>query len=1244
MSLADRLVEVIVDAGEGVNPRYRYGSGCIVAGRTVLTAAHVVAGDVAVRVRTPKKELCDASIDLRFVGQESGPAPDLALVEIDDPSVDFPALRLARLDRDSAVEAAIRCHAFGYPWFTERPSPAAVREIADAIGEVPVLSKLATGLASVLVRDSPRPLPLEDCTLAESPWSGMSGGPVIAGGKLLGVVIEHAPREGQSTITMAPISLLEHDPDYPLWGPGVSDPGAWWSRLGVTGIADVVVLPPRSPDVAVVPEVELPPDTMEHFRPKFESAGFAPPARETAGAQSVSHRMRSMLAAAAGLLTALLTLLLWTTAGSAHISAIWGVLGGVMPFVIALATWVLTKPALVVADDVALIRYMSTTLAEQERSQGVHDPWPMPVVLRVAAHQSMDRWDVIRGEPDVRTPIELDGDVRAIEKVFAAIPSGRIVLVGPGGAGKTTAARRLAAACALSWSPGAPIPVIVPLALWDVHTVDLSDWLVSWMSENLGPLVNRPQAARQLLDTGQLMLIMDGFDEIPASVRPSALIAVNRLLRPGQRIVLTSRPSEYAAATARGEVLRAAPVLELAPLTPAAIWDYLAAAASQTAAAAWRDLHRRVDDRHPLLRTLAVPLFLSMARELYGSGDRDPLDLLDPRRYAGRAAIETALLAAYVEYALGERLRPVRRGATTRRVREAERTLRFLARATIDSNDPTIASWRLHNFAPRLAVGGLFGAVVGVTAAFGLTLSFIVYRPQNAASAADLAFMLSALLVGGVAAALAAPQPKPVFTQAAWLTAARGRSPWLTVFGVMALVLVLRSVTPHGIFDQVLAIAATSCVVPWAMLPSRRQRRVADAVDRYHRAVVAGVVFAVAATMALLQRSAQPEIPVSAALILAGALCGYLNHDRQARVPTPARPLRSVRSRVAVTIVVTMVGLVVAYRPQTAAFVVKEVLGGALDLVSLGLPASAGLNDTKLFGVVVAAVVALLSAQVGGGLAAARTDGRQPRRIAPRLRDLPEVASGRIARGAAVGAVLGFSSDLLTGFGDFVSSLLAGGVTLSPPASPMAVELRLTGADQVFSALGGSDVIGSAFLGAVIGLLLALLRWVQTPVDTADAVDHRSVLRADRRVFVLAAAVPAVLSVSAGNAVVGHPVPIGADAWLGVADWSAMALPRFAPYATHLAGSPVAGGTLGVILVSSFVMSFVGVPLLLYATRDIAWQQYRCAHVWLVLSGRVPVRLARFLAHAQTAGILREVGGAYQFRHERLAKHLSGRR
>jgi WD40 repeat protein len=247
--LTARVVEVIADSGGEARPRYRYGSGCIVAGRTVLTAAHVVTGAVSVEVRGPDKMLYRAAVEPSLVGDENGPGPDLALLELDEVSgVALPPMSLAAVDRDSLeAESVARCQAVGYPWFAETPSPRAVRDTADVNGHIPVLSKLVTGLLSLQVSSSPRTLPHAPGSLTESEWSGMSGAPVIAAGYLLGVVTEHAPREGASAITVAPLTALERDDGHPGWGPGVANPKGWWARLGVGdgGRAALTVLPRR---------------------------------------------------------------------------------------------------------------------------------------------------------------------------------------------------------------------------------------------------------------------------------------------------------------------------------------------------------------------------------------------------------------------------------------------------------------------------------------------------------------------------------------------------------------------------------------------------------------------------------------------------------------------------------------------------------------------------------------------------------------------------------------------------------------------------------------------------------------------------------------------------------------------------------------------------------------------------------------------------------------------------------------
>ncbi|ADP78940.1 trypsin-like peptidase domain-containing protein [Pseudofrankia inefficax] len=234
--LAVRVVEVIADRGAEMSPRYRYGSGCVVAGGWVLTAAHVVAAALGVVVRTSDKVVRAAALDPRFIGDVDGPGPDLALVSV--VGLDLPPMGLAKVDRDSPTGDPVeRCHAIGYPAFMERAGPdgVPVRDTVDAFGHIPALSLLAGGLLSLQVSSTPRPLPPERVAVGESEWSGMSGGPVVAEGFLVGVVTEHAPRAGSSALTLTPLTALQADSDHPGWSRGVTEPAGWWARLGVSG-------------------------------------------------------------------------------------------------------------------------------------------------------------------------------------------------------------------------------------------------------------------------------------------------------------------------------------------------------------------------------------------------------------------------------------------------------------------------------------------------------------------------------------------------------------------------------------------------------------------------------------------------------------------------------------------------------------------------------------------------------------------------------------------------------------------------------------------------------------------------------------------------------------------------------------------------------------------------------------------------------------------------------------------------
>ena len=95
---------------------------------------------------------------------------------------------------------------------------------------------LVGGLLSLQVTSAPRALPPRQEALGESQWSGMSGAAVLAGERLIGVVSEHAPRRGESTITVTPLASLDRLP--------AAAAARWWAHLAADP-GQLVMLPAR---------------------------------------------------------------------------------------------------------------------------------------------------------------------------------------------------------------------------------------------------------------------------------------------------------------------------------------------------------------------------------------------------------------------------------------------------------------------------------------------------------------------------------------------------------------------------------------------------------------------------------------------------------------------------------------------------------------------------------------------------------------------------------------------------------------------------------------------------------------------------------------------------------------------------------------------------------------------------------------------------------------------------------------
>ncbi|MFF4625558.1 trypsin-like peptidase domain-containing protein [Nonomuraea jabiensis] len=237
VAIQDRFVEVIaqITVGQGSRTRteWQVASGFLIDGRHVLTSLHAVAnGDIEVRRAIPWPDGPKRSWRARVLLRGDVEHADLAVLELtaDAPAEIglLPLIAFARVaDRTERLEVVEDCGAVGFPRFLERGQGAAVvRQAAQVSGRIPVSQRPGPGLLTLQTGHRPEgpPLPSAGTTLAGSAWSGMSGAAVLAGDCVIGVVSEHAPRQGASDLTIVPITLIDTLPDR----------DAWWTLLGTS--------------------------------------------------------------------------------------------------------------------------------------------------------------------------------------------------------------------------------------------------------------------------------------------------------------------------------------------------------------------------------------------------------------------------------------------------------------------------------------------------------------------------------------------------------------------------------------------------------------------------------------------------------------------------------------------------------------------------------------------------------------------------------------------------------------------------------------------------------------------------------------------------------------------------------------------------------------------------------------------------------------------------------------------------
>lgn len=281
----------------------------------------------------------------------------------------------------------------------------------------------------------------------------------------------------------------------------------------------------------------------------------------------------------------------------------------------------------------------------------------------------------------------LDGAATA----FRGLPRRRLVVVGPGGSGKTVLAVRLTLDLLDTLGGHEPVPVPLALAQWDPERQLLRDWVAERLATDYGITTGA-----DLVDAGAVLPVLDGLDELAARSRGPAVEALNAQLGPADPVVVTSRPD---------------PVLaELAGVTTFALAPVDLADAVAHLGEDWRP----VVAHGPVAAALTSPLMVALARAV-----PRPDDLLG---LPDEAAVRAFLLETFVAETYADRARPA---GSVRRPRHRgdgpRRWLAFLARDLERRTTTVLAWWHLRRALPRghleLVVGAALGLVWGAAAA-----------------------------------------------------------------------------------------------------------------------------------------------------------------------------------------------------------------------------------------------------------------------------------------------------------------------------------------------------------------------------------------------------------------------------------------------------------------------------------------------------------------------------------------------
>ncbi|MGV9321722.1 NACHT domain-containing protein [Streptomyces sp. NPDC003660] len=870
----------------------------------------------------------------------------------------------------------------------------------------------------------------------------------------------------------------------------------------------------------------------------------------------------------------------------------------------------------------------------EARSRRLRDPLPIEVGWVPADRRLADHPENIRRAQPLPAPRDA-----VVEHVpdSAALPSGRrLVVLGGPGSGKSVLALRFVLGRLAVRPSGGPVPVIVPLAGWDPWRTGLRDWLAERLAADYPPLSapdGQRTLARALLDSGLVMPVLDGFDELARPGWAEAVRRVNAELDDDLPLLLTSRKEAWATAVAEGDVLTAAEVVELRPLDLAQAGSHLERTARPRPTAdggratVWTPVLRELAERpgSAPARALTTPLMVSLARAVYGDTSGDPSELLDTGRFPTVASVEEHLLGAFVPAAFA--------GCGPRATSDAERRLTVLARALQHRDTGRLAWWELESMLPTalrvytpgllalavqallvlpvMVARGLSGQartadVVSVGATlFGQTLGFafgaacLLPRDGGLPSRRFILrqTLLTALVSGLLWAAFACTDDLRFGFRYGTLT--DGWMPDLLGGCLFSLLFTLF----FGIAG--LPRRPVPLSLPWSGAAGRAVARVLGATVLLGGAGSAGSV--------LLDSSRDPWTALIGITCMAAGTALLVSGTHRQDGQHPGRAGRIGQRFAAGAVRGTAAALLIGITACTAAGVAAvgvTVLksGGAEDLAGRRID---GWRFAVRDGVRTAVTSRPLSGRMlipgdGARPIAYPGDGEPPDCTIPLLKDRtcrPFTSRRTVFESREGVVVVRLALTAGTGGADGPATVAYPANLRSVLPAPARGWLTEGPATGLLMRCLPPFVASGVLIGLVGGCVCGVYRALSVPSDIMRATGPGSSLRTDRTASFTRAGVVALLV-----ALVCVPVMVLPGDWGGL----------------------------------SHVGTRLWLPLGAAALALSAWGRFAVARVWLAATGRLPWRLMAFLEDAHRRGVLRRSGACFEFRHLRLQSHLAG--